>query len=49
MTQLVRALPGYGQAKADALLHEVGIDEGRRVGGLGSQQRNALLNAVGRD
>jgi hypothetical protein len=47
VSQLVRSLPGYGQAKAAALMHEVGIAEDRRVGGLGSRQREALVRALG--
>jgi hypothetical protein len=47
VSQLVRSLPGYGQAKADALMHEVGIAEDRPVGGLGSRRREALVSALG--
>lgn len=47
VAQVLRALPGYGPAKAAALMEEAGIDENRRVGGLGDQQRRKLLEAVG--
>lgn len=45
--QLVRALPGYGVTKTHALLQEAGIPENRRVAGLGSRQREALVAALG--
>jgi hypothetical protein len=40
---LLESLPGYGKARAAALLEEVGISETRRVKGLGLRQRDALL------
>jgi hypothetical protein len=43
----VRALPGYGPAKASAVLEQAGIPEDRRVAGLGSRQREALVSALG--
>ncbi|MCD2193645.1 integration host factor [Actinomycetospora endophytica] len=46
VSQLVRAIPGYGPAKTEALLEGVGITGGRRAGGLGSRQREALLTAL---
>jgi hypothetical protein len=46
VSQLLKALPGYGPAKATALMEEAGIDEGRRLGGLGDRQREKLLAAV---
>ena len=42
----LKALPGYGPAKASAVLNEAGIAETRRVAGLGSQQRHKLTEAV---
>ena len=47
VSQLVRALPGYGVTRAHAVLQEAGIPEDRRVAGLGSRQREALLTALG--
>ena len=47
VSQLVRALPGYGPAKASAVLEQAGIPEDRRVAGLGSRQREALVSALG--
>jgi hypothetical protein len=46
VSALVGALPGYGAAKAAAALAEAQIVEGRRVGGLGVKQRDALVNAL---
>jgi S13-like protein len=43
---LVRAVPGYGPAKASAVLSKVGIAEGRRVGGLGPNQSEALISEL---
>ena len=43
----IKAMPGYGTAKTDALLAELGIAEGRRIGGLGSRQRAALIEIFG--
>src|SRR5215469_9401392 len=46
VAQVIRAMPGYGPAKAAAVMEEAGIDDNRRVGGLGEQQRKKLLDAV---
>jgi DNA uptake protein ComE-like DNA-binding protein len=46
VVQILRALPGYGPAKAAAVMEEAGIDDNRRVGGLGEQQRRKLLESV---
>lgn len=46
VAQLVRALPGYGLAKTSAVLEEAGVPGDRRVAGLGSRQREALLDAL---
>jgi ribosomal protein S13 len=46
VSQVIRAMPGYGPAKAAAVMEEAGIDDNRRVGGLGEQQRKRLLEAV---
>jgi hypothetical protein len=37
--------PGYGPAKVAALMAVCGVDEKRRVGGLGEQQRRKLLES----
>ena len=44
--QFVTAFPGFGKAKTEALLAEIGIDESRRLTGLGSRQREQLIDAL---
>lgn len=44
--QFIQAFPGFGKAKAEALMAEVGIDETRRVAGLGDRQRDELIKAL---
>jgi hypothetical protein len=46
VVQVLRALPGYGPAKASAVMEQAGIDDSRRVGGLGQQQRRKLLESL---
>jgi|SRR5450755_3218625 hypothetical protein len=43
VTQVVRALPGVGKARAAAIIERAGIPADRRVGGLGARQREQLL------
>ena len=43
----VKALPGYGPAKAAAVLAQAGVPDTRRIGGLGEQQRRKLTEALG--
>jgi len=40
---LLRSLPRVGKVKAQRIMEEVGIDEARRVQGLGKRQKEALL------
>lgn len=40
---LIKAIPGYGVAKANRLMEEIGISKSRRIQGLGQRQRDALL------
>lgn len=42
---VLESLPGVGKVKARRMLDEIGIAEGRRVRGLGTKQRSALLEA----
>ncbi len=42
----VKALPGIGEVRARQLLEQVEVAEGRRIGGLGQRQREALLAAT---
>lgn len=46
VAEAVKAVPGYGKAKADALLAEIGIAEGRRIGGVGAKQKEALIERL---
>jgi len=43
---LLESLPGYGKARAQAILEEVGIAETRKVQGLGSRQRTELMDRL---
>ncbi len=44
---VLESLPGVGKVKARRTMAEIGISDTRRVRGLGSQQREALLGAFG--
>ncbi|MGI6033585.1 MAG: integration host factor, actinobacterial type [Coriobacteriales bacterium] len=44
--QFIAAFPGYGKAKTEALMAEIGIDEKRRLAGLGNRQKEALIAAL---
>ena len=44
---LIRTQPGYGKVKAGKVMAEVGIAENRRVAGLGSRQRDKLVEIFG--
>jgi ribosomal protein S13 len=44
---LLESLPGLGKVKARRVMDEIGISDTRRVQGLGSQQRAALLEKLG--
>lgn len=46
VVQVLRAVPGYGPAKVAALMTTCGVDDKRRVGGLGEQQRRRLLDSL---
>lgn len=43
---LISAMPGYGFAKTRDLMRELGISESRRVRGVGTRQRAALLGVL---
>lgn len=47
VTTLIETLPGYGKAKAEKIMKELGIAESRRLRGLGERQREALLERLG--
>ncbi len=42
----IGALPGYGKVKTEKLMEELGIQPERRIQGLGSKQKEALLAAL---
>jgi len=46
VSALLKAVPGYGAVKVNALLEETGIDPDRRAAGLGDRQRSALIEAM---
>ena len=44
--QVLLAVPGIGPKTADTLMADVKVDPARRVGGLGSRQRQALVERL---
>ena len=42
----INACPGYGKVKAEKLMDELGIQETRRLQGLGSRQMQGLKEAL---
>jgi hypothetical protein len=44
---LLESLPRIGKVRARQIMEEIGIDENRRVRGLGVRQKEALLNKLG--
>jgi hypothetical protein len=44
---LLESLPRIGKVRARQIMEEIGIDENRRVQGLGVRQKEALLNKLG--
>ena len=47
VVSLLESLPGVGKVKARKVMDDVGVADNRRVQGLGTQQRNALLESLG--
>ena len=45
---LICSVPGYGEAKAAKLMEELDISASRRIKGLGTRQRDELLERLGR-
>ena len=39
---LLRAMPGVGDVRAKQIMERLGINESRRIGGLGTNQRSVL-------
>jgi antitoxin component HigA of HigAB toxin-antitoxin module len=48
VSQTLRRVRGLGPTKITRLMQQIGIPDGRRLGGLGQRQRDALLAAVER-
>lgn len=46
VSEAIAAMPGYGKAKAEALMKRLGISPRKRVGGLGKRQMAALLEVL---
>ncbi|MBA8965065.1 DNA uptake protein ComE-like DNA-binding protein [Rhodococcus percolatus] len=46
VSALIKALPGVGPVKASQILEELSIADTRRIGGLGANQRQALLGII---
>jgi len=45
---LLESLPGVGKVKARKIIEDIGIADNRRVQGLGAQQKQALLEQLGK-
>ncbi len=43
---LIESLPGYGKARAEKLMEDIDISVNRRIQGLGTRQREALIKAL---
>ena len=48
VTQFIQSFPGFGKAKAEKIMAEIGIPENRRLAGLGENQVAALVEALGK-
>ena len=46
VSALIESLPGYGKAKAQKIMDELGISSTRRVKGLGARQREQLIETL---
>ena len=49
VTWLLKCLPGVGEVRAERMLTELQIARSRRLQGLGSRQRSALIAALRRE
>ena len=48
VVSLLESLPGVGKVKARKIMDDIGIADNRRVQGLGGQQKQALLEQLGK-
>lgn len=46
VSSLLESLPGLGKVRSKKIMEELGIDASRRIGGLGSRQRDALVSRL---
>ena len=46
VAQFIQSFPGWGKAKAEKLMAEIGIAEDRRLKGLGENQVAKLIEAL---
>ncbi|MBO4351861.1 MAG: integration host factor [Eggerthellaceae bacterium] len=46
VAQFIQSFPGWGKAKAEKLMAEIGIAENRRLSGLGENQIAKLIEAL---
>lgn len=46
VAQFIQSFPGYGKAKAEKIMEEIGIAEDRRLKGLGENQIAKLIEAL---
>ncbi len=46
VTQFIQSFPGFGKAKAEKIMTEIGIPDNRRLAGLGENQIEKLLAAL---
>lgn len=44
--QFIASFPGFGKVTTEKLMEEIGIDESRRLTGLGDRQKAALIEAL---
>lgn len=49
VSDVLRAMPGYGKVRSAELMDEIGIAQTRRLRGLGANQRARLLAEFGED
>lgn len=47
VSSLLESLPGFGKVRSQKIMEELGIDQSRRIGGLGTRQRDALNSKLG--
>ena len=48
VVSMLESLPGVGKVKARKIMEDIGIADNRRVQGLGAQQKQALLDQLGK-